>query len=432
MISVLSEIPNTADSRRVRSLSSCSCYSVESILFISSEPFNQGVLMARKREGSIKESLPRLRTLEKRCAGESAEQRVRMLLLLKQEPTRTMDDVAATIGCTPRTIKRWWKLYQEEGISSLIDLPGSPAGIRQSAGNRSGSSQRLTRTRPDTTDPGPKKGHRRETVTAEESRITVEGDDALNDTHSSILWGRLLRLLADLPTMATIAEKNNAVRDTIQELFDDVDKATVVINGSCDVLRPETYQAKIFVMDLPMDGTNRTIDVGHGKESHVGRVLLRLQSIKYRFDLYQEPHGIEYFYRGKAYLGVILLWTRRNRPALSRKTVAMMEQLEPFWISVFASAAAIHQLQNPIDDVFGKALTRLVKQFKLSEQERRVIILRLLGQSYKEMAETLVLSIDTIKHHLKSVYNKTGTGSHAELFARFFTPKGDIDGDFDK
>ncbi len=87
--------------------------------------------MARKREGRVRESLSRLRTLGKEYAGTPHEQHLMMLQLLKQDPDRSIEDVAERIGCSSRTIKRWWKVYQEQGLDLLVGLPQRPTDSRK-------------------------------------------------------------------------------------------------------------------------------------------------------------------------------------------------------------------------------------------------------------------------------------------------------------
>ncbi len=228
--------------------------------------------------------------------------------------------------------------------------------------------------------------------------------------------------------MTTTPRKCIGVRDAILDIFDDIDKATVTINSNCAVLSPETYSPDVFVMENAADGpSGSTINVGSARDSHIERALFNLRKMKFSFEIYHPPCILVYNYQDTAYLGIILLWTDLKRAPVSRQTIAMMNDLEPIWLSIFASAAMYHQLRNPIDQVFGRSITRLFEQFELTEQERRIIVLRLLGHSSKEIADKTDLTIDTIKYHLKAVYRKTNTRNHAELFARFFTPKGDGD-----
>jgi DNA-binding NarL/FixJ family response regulator len=57
---------------------------------------------------------------------------------------------------------------------------------------------------------------------------------------------------------------------------------------------------------------------------------------------------------------------------------------------------------------------------KLSEREREVLILLASGASNQEIAEKLVLSENTVKHHIHSIYEKLEVGNRREaiVFAR--------------
>jgi DNA-binding CsgD family transcriptional regulator len=66
--------------------------------------------------------------------------------------------------------------------------------------------------------------------------------------------------------------------------------------------------------------------------------------------------------------------------------------------------------------IFSKC-TRVDQHFKLlTPQERRVIKKILRGKSYIEIAETMDISINTIKSHVKSIFNKYSVRSKIELY----------------
>ena len=55
---------------------------------------------------------------------------------------------------------------------------------------------------------------------------------------------------------------------------------------------------------------------------------------------------------------------------------------------------------------------------KLTRREMELVNLLKEGMSYKEMAERLFISVYTINHHLKNIYQKLGVESKSQLIAR--------------
>ncbi|HEY8499602.1 MAG TPA: helix-turn-helix transcriptional regulator, partial [Clostridia bacterium] len=55
----------------------------------------------------------------------------------------------------------------------------------------------------------------------------------------------------------------------------------------------------------------------------------------------------------------------------------------------------------------------------LSPREKEVASLLLQGQSAKEIAVILEISISTVNFHIKNLYKKLNIGNRSELFARF-------------
>lgn len=57
--------------------------------------------------------------------------------------------------------------------------------------------------------------------------------------------------------------------------------------------------------------------------------------------------------------------------------------------------------------------------YKLTERERQVCHLLLVGYSTKEIAAELDISVDTVKFHIKNIYKKIGNSGKSALFATF-------------
>ena len=62
----------------------------------------------------------------------------------------------------------------------------------------------------------------------------------------------------------------------------------------------------------------------------------------------------------------------------------------------------------------------LMAAYGLTEREQDVIRLILQGSSTTEIAESLVVSVNTVQQHLKSIFDKTGVRSRRDLVARVF------------
>lgn len=57
----------------------------------------------------------------------------------------------------------------------------------------------------------------------------------------------------------------------------------------------------------------------------------------------------------------------------------------------------------------------LCDEYSISPREREVISLLLEGKNTRTITDLLAISYNTLKTHLRNIYNKTGTGSQTEL-----------------
>lgn len=57
----------------------------------------------------------------------------------------------------------------------------------------------------------------------------------------------------------------------------------------------------------------------------------------------------------------------------------------------------------------------------LTTQEKAICQLLFLGDSYKQICETLTISINTLKFHVKNIYSKLGVAGRAELTHKFLS-----------
>ena len=78
----------------------------------------------------IGESIEQLHAQEKRLHDATLADRLKMLRLLKSGRYRSQRQVAPLLGHSERTLRRWWRIYQQEGLSGLL-TPSSWGGSRE-------------------------------------------------------------------------------------------------------------------------------------------------------------------------------------------------------------------------------------------------------------------------------------------------------------
>lgn len=61
-----------------------------------------------------------------------------------------------------------------------------------------------------------------------------------------------------------------------------------------------------------------------------------------------------------------------------------------------------------------KSISNENKNEKLSHRENEVLSEIALGKGYKQISDTLCISINTVKFHMKNIYNKFNIHSHSE------------------
>lgn len=60
--------------------------------------------------------------------------------------------------------------------------------------------------------------------------------------------------------------------------------------------------------------------------------------------------------------------------------------------------------------------------YSLTPRESEVLVLLLQGKSNRQIAESLFVSLPTVKTHLARIFEKTGAGNRLEVFARCYRP----------
>ena len=68
----------------------------------------------------IQESVDTLLAQERRLRRSAIADRVKMLRLLKSGRYRSQTQLAPLLGHSDRTLRRWWQLYQQQGLAGLL------------------------------------------------------------------------------------------------------------------------------------------------------------------------------------------------------------------------------------------------------------------------------------------------------------------------
>lgn len=399
--------------------------------------------MPRRREGSIRESLEDLQRLEAQYRGKPEATRITVLRLLKEDPNLGIESVGALVGYSKPTVKRWWRAYREGGLEAVIKmtsrhqprpdegmillkqkvLAGEFADLKEVENwldaYRAG---RHGRARSRAIVGGDVPGARR-TATAE------KGGGMAAEPHPPLTAERLLQFVSSLPMTHDIQSWSASFREALQKFLGDVDRVSITLNVQCDLINPEKYRPDIIISQSIHSGSKAVNPILEGTDKdgreHLNRLMDNLRRRSFPFSNYHDPYTFVYYHGGHAYLGLIALWRDREKSRISKDTIDAMERLRGFFTYILSDFVARYQITRPIDNTFNHALAGVTAKTGLTMQERRIMILQLLGLSYEEVASTLNISLNTVRYHLRSIYSKTGAHSQAELFAKYFTPRYD-------
>jgi DNA-binding CsgD family transcriptional regulator len=75
------------------------------------------------------------------------------------------------------------------------------------------------------------------------------------------------------------------------------------------------------------------------------------------------------------------------------------------------------------EDVESEHLNNLCNSLRVTSKEKQVLILLLKGNTKRQIAEEQSISINTVKHHISNIYEKTHARSREELADTFIHPR---------
>lgn len=237
----------------------------------------------------------------------------------------------------------------------------------------------------------------------------------------------VLTFLNALSTTGDVVEWINAFREALRQILGDVDRVSVQVDVYCDLMNPRQQTPAVVISQHSSNKQTVVTSSAEGID-RAEHLLEQYQQLGYPLEQYHPPHSFNYYYGGNAYLGTILLFRDKTKLPISPRTLETMAALEPFLVFLLSDLVTRHFYAKPVDRIFPDVVAGLRTDAGLSAQDLRILSLMLLGYSYKQVADRMDLSLDTIRKHTKRIYRKTRTGSLPELFAKYFTPRIGIEG----
>lgn len=370
--------------------------------------------MPRKRKGEVRESHEELKRLDRAWRGKPEHVRIRFIMAIQANPHARLQDLADHVDRSLPTVKRWWKAYMTLGLSGLLELGTSTRGPRVHDKRLGESTEQIAGGQMSTVDDVaawiarlPEVEAKRPTKRLERGSFGYPVDVSARSADAGFQSdSRVIKLISSLSQSTDFNAWSAAFRAAMLDLLPDVDHVSVSVNVHNG--RPDDRNINIE-------------EVPEAPDAFARRLVEQLHRRKFPKSEYHPPLYREYRLHGVAYLRTLVLWRRRGRVPISSATASFVDELQPVMRFVLSHYVVRHQLSTPVEHTFVHALERATDEARLTAQERRAMVLLLLGESYEEIANRLSISLNTVRHHIRSLFAKTGTHGHAELVAKYFS-----------
>jgi LuxR family maltose regulon positive regulatory protein len=115
--------------------------------------------------------------------------------------------------------------------------------------------------------------------------------------------------------------------------------------------------------------------------------------------------------------GYVRIFVDEGEPMAILLALAVSQAIAPDYAGELL-AAFPEEVRQAVDfDVEMSAIAQPLVE-PLSDREIEVLLLMADGLKYKEIAEELVISLNTVRHHTRNIYGKLGVSSRAQAVAR--------------
>lgn len=201
-------------------------------------------------------------------------------------------------------------------------------------------------------------------------------------------------------------EDNPQLREGLTMLIDGSDGFTVLASyKNCDNVTDEVdaWKPDVILMDIDMPGTNgiEGLKKIRAKNNEVKILMLTV------FD--DNKNVFEAIRSGAN--GYVL---KKTPPA------KLLEYIEE---AASGGAPMTASIATQVLKMFSQVSTTQNEDYNLSDREKQVLQLLVDGYSYKMIASEMFISIDTVRSHIKKIYEKLHVNSKSEAVAKAFKDK---------
>ena len=204
----------------------------------------------------------------------------------------------------------------------------------------------------------------------------------------------------------TIFDDNELLRDSISLLIGDTDNLELVGSyPNCTHLVSNINDSlpDVVVMDIDMPGVNGIEGLKKIRENNSAVKILMLTVFDDNKNIFQAiSHGAN---------GYIL---KKTPPA---KLLEYISEAQTGGAPMTASVA------TQVLKMFSSMNNEKGEDYNLSEREKHVLQLLVDGYSYKMIAAEMFIAIDTVRSHIKKIYEKLHVNSKSEAVAKAFKDK---------
>lgn len=127
-------------------------------------------------------------------------------------------------------------------------------------------------------------------------------------------------------------------------------------------------------------------------------------------------HGINlHLYQANHNIGDLRIWRKRSRDGFDESANSLLEHLKPHLVQAIHNIRRLRQLHTPTQVTRDDKSQRLKNRFCLTAREAEITRLLLDGECDDAIADSLHISVATVRTHVKHIFAKTGVHNRCKL-----------------